>query len=302
MTSRFIFNLLLFFSLTGTLSAQQLTTEVFPLGYRTASELVPVLRPVVSPDGSISGISGQLVVTATPAQMQEVRRLLATLDKAPARLLITVRRDRSEHIEHDSASVQARTDNVSISHGGVIVGEGDATGGIGSESVSVDVKSDRSREQREVVQRVQVIEGREAYISIGEEIPVRNRGISTGPGGVYRYDSTEYYPAVTGVYAITRLKGENVFVDLSTTSRERTGKGIIRTGREDRKFYRQSGHPVSRADLSTTVTGKLGEWIAIGAVDQVGNSTQDGILATKKMLSESMYGMYIKVEKVQVRK
>ena len=303
MTRRFIFTLLLFFSLPGTLAAQQVTTEVFPLGYRSASELVPVLRPLVSPGGSVSSISGQLVVTATPAQMQEVRRLLSTLDKAPARLLITVRRDRSEKSRRDSASVHARTDNVSINRGRVIAGQGGPGGDMGSgDSISVDVASRQGNQQQEIVQRVQVIEGSEAYISIGEEIPVRNRGISTGSGGVYRYDSTEYYPAVTGVYAVARLRGDNVFIDLSTTSRQRGNKGIIRAGREDRKFYRQSNHPISRADLSTSVTGTLGEWIAIGAVDQVSNSAQSGILATEKRLSESMYGMYIKVDKVQVRK
>ena len=103
-------------------NAQQLVTEVIPLGYRIVNEIAPILQPVVAPHGSVSGLPGQLVVTATPRQLAEVRRLLASLDKAPVRLLISVKRDNSTMEKQGSASVQGRVGNVSINDGGASVG------------------------------------------------------------------------------------------------------------------------------------------------------------------------------------
>jgi hypothetical protein len=222
------------------------------------------------------------------------------LDKAPARLLITVRRDRLNNGKRDSASVHARTDNVSINKGGVLTSTGPlATRKDSAGSVSVELESQQWSEDRDIVQRVQVLEGREAYIAIGEEIPVRNHGVLVGPNGRYYHDSTEFYPAVTGVYAIARLKGNSVFLDISTTSRERTGRVKIRTGRE---YHGRQEQPVASAGLSTSVSGSLGEWIALGAVDQNSRSGQSGILTAEKQFAESVYGIYIKVDRVQERK
>ena len=102
--------------------AQQLVTEVLPLGYRSINEIIPLVRPLVRPSGSVAGLQGQLVVTATPQQMAEVRRVLGKLDKSPVRLLISVRRGNSRNGKKGSASVQGRAGNIAINNGDATVG------------------------------------------------------------------------------------------------------------------------------------------------------------------------------------
>lgn len=276
--------------------AQQLVTEVIPLGYRTVNEVIPVITPLVSPAGSINGLQGQLVVTATPQALEQVRKVLATLDKSPARLLISVRRGNSLTSKQDSASVQGRKGNIAINNGGIIVESpfgGQHYSNTDKDSLSVKAKSNRRTADMNITQQVQVLEGREAYISTGEEIPVRNRTSMVGPDGIYRYDSTEFYPAVTGFYTIPRLNGDEVFLEINTVSRKRNST------RAKRHYIRQGRQDISVSDVRTSITGKLGEWIAIGNVDQSGATRDGSIAAISRQQQASSSQIYLKVEKIE---
>jgi len=289
-----VFLLLLFYFPAFTIAdAQQMVTEVIPLGYRTINEIIPVVRPLISPAGSVTGLQGQLVVTATPQAMAEVRKVLGSLDKSPARLLISVRRGDSHTAKQGSASVQGRTGNIAINNGGVIVGTADGHHDADKDSLSVQAKSNRRTEDMNITQQVQVLEGREAYISTGEEVPVRNRGAVAGPGGVYRYDNTEFYPAVTGFYAIPRLNGDEVFLEINSVSRMRNN--IRLNGR----YPRQDRRNATVSNVSTSVGGKLGDWIAIGNVDQSRANRLSGIAALSRQQEETSSQIYVRVEKIQ---
>ena len=285
------FLLLLFCVSLATAYAQQMVTEVIPLGYRTANEIIPVIRPLVSPSGSVNGLQGQLVITATPQQLVQVRKVLSALDKTPVRLLISVRRGNTYSGRQDSASVQGRVGNISINNRGTAIGA--SARDKKEDKLSVHAQSKQRDEGLNITQQVQVLEGREAHIYTGEEIPVRNRGAVSGPGGVYVYDSTEFYPAVTGFYAIPRINGDEVFLEINSVSRKRNNLRI--NGRHPR----QGRQSVAVSNVSTTVAGRLGEWIAIGNVDQSGLSRQSGIAAGSKQQQESTSQIYVRVEKLQ---
>ncbi|GMT40836.1 MAG: hypothetical protein IEMM0001_1571 [bacterium] len=294
---RFCLILLFYTAAISLVQAQQMVTEVIPLGYRSANEIVPIIRPLVSPGGSVNGLQGQLVISATPQKMAEVRKLLATLDKAPARLLISVKRGNSSIGKQGSASVQGRAGNLSINNGGVVIG--DRHPGHHNEeenSLSVKMKSNSQNGQSSITQQVQVLEGREAYISAGEEILVRNRGTVIGPGGVYGYDNTAYYPAVTGFYAIPRLNGDDVFLEINTISRQRNNIRI--NGRHPQQGW-QSRPSITVANISTTARGKLGEWIAIGGMDQSGSSRQGDIGSTSRQQQTIASQIFVKVEEIK---
>ncbi|MFW2438488.1 MAG: secretin N-terminal domain-containing protein [Arenicellales bacterium] len=289
---------LLFYAATfSVVQAQKMVTEVVPLGYRSVNEIVPIIRPLVSPGGSVSGLQGQLVVTATPQKMAEVRRLLATLDRPPARLLISVKRGGSSTGKQGSASVQGRAGNLSINKGGIAIGDrhSDQLNG-DKNSLSVKMKSDSQNEQSNITQQVQVLEGREAYISAGEEIPVRNRSTVVGPGGIYGYDNVAYYPAVTGFYAIPRLNGDEVFLEINTVSRRRNNLRI--NGRYPQQGWQPRSN-VAVTNVSTTARGKLGEWIAIGSIDQSAASHQGSIGSRNRQQQTFASQLFVRVEDIK---
>ncbi|MEA1889034.1 MAG: hypothetical protein U9N50_04555, partial [Pseudomonadota bacterium] len=197
----------------------------------------------------------------------------------------------------DSASVQGQAANLSINNGGVVI-RGRAPGPPHGrqDGLSVKMKSDSQIEQSGIIHQVQVLEGREAYISAGEEFPVRNRGTVTGPGGVYGYDNIEYYPAVTGFYVIPRLNGNEVLLQINTISRQRSNQRII--GRYPQQGW-QSRQNVAVSNISTTARGRLGEWIALGGVDQSGASRQSGIGSGSRQQQAAKSKIFVRVEEIK---
>ena len=70
----------------------QAATEVIPLNYRTADDVLGVVQSMLGSEGKVSAYGNQLIVNASPTKIGEVRVLLQQLDTRPRRLLITVER------------------------------------------------------------------------------------------------------------------------------------------------------------------------------------------------------------------
>jgi hypothetical protein len=70
------------------LSAESL--EAIPLQHRLADELIPILEPLLPSGATLTGTGDVLLLRADAATLQQVRAALATLDRPPRQLLITV--------------------------------------------------------------------------------------------------------------------------------------------------------------------------------------------------------------------
>jgi len=66
-------------------AAEKQVLEVISLGYRQADDVIPMLRPLLAPGGTITGTKNQLVVRTTRANMAELKQVLAAVDSAPPR-------------------------------------------------------------------------------------------------------------------------------------------------------------------------------------------------------------------------
>jgi len=98
---------------------EEMVTEVITVGFRSADELIAILRPLVPRPGSVSGLSNKLVIRTTPSNLAEIRSILAELDRAPANLLISVRHEIDEEIRRDllEAFGEVREGDVTVSTG-----------------------------------------------------------------------------------------------------------------------------------------------------------------------------------------
>lgn len=65
--------------------------EIIGLRHRFADDLLPLLQPLVEPGGALTGQGSQLFLRASPANARQIKEVLATLDRPPRQLLITVR-------------------------------------------------------------------------------------------------------------------------------------------------------------------------------------------------------------------
>lgn len=275
------------------LHAQQTVLEVIPLHYRAAAEVIPILQPMLAPAGSISGFQGQLVVRTTPANLDEIKRVLARLDTAPRQLVITVRQEaevsRSRSAAEASGSVGGEHGRVTVPGstradprgGSAVLRDGDDTVRLRALEESGEL-SDRN------TQSVRVMEGREAYLRIGQSAPVRERQVqrSVVGGRVVEQvvETTQYREAASGIYVLPRVAGERVTLDISAQ-------------REALARSPQGG--ISTQGIVTSVSGRLGEWMEIGGIGQDTSGQQSVLLGRTATTARDSRRVLVKVEEVR---
>ncbi|BCG24430.1 MULTISPECIES: secretin N-terminal domain-containing protein [Pseudomonas] len=248
----------------------QAATEVIPLNYRTAEDVMPVVQSVLGNEGRVSAYGNQLIVNAEPAKIQELRKVLGQLDTAPKRLLISVDTSDSNYQDDRGYAV-----NGSASVGGVDVeaGRGEVRG---RDQVRIIRRSTDSRGGG--VQQVQASEGYPALIQVGQSVPITTA--STGPYGQV-YSNTEYRNVTRGFYVTASVTGDIVHVSISSNS--------------DRLSQSQPG-VIDVQSTDTRVSGRLGEWITVGGVNQSSQSDDSGFLQRRSTQGGENMTMRLKVD------
>ncbi|WVM93110.1 secretin N-terminal domain-containing protein [Halopseudomonas pachastrellae] len=74
----------------ATLMANAATTEVVPLGYNMAENIIPAIQPMLQSNRRVSAYGNQLLIRAEPQRIDEIKALVAQLDTQPSRLMISV--------------------------------------------------------------------------------------------------------------------------------------------------------------------------------------------------------------------
>ena len=257
--------------------AQEL--QIIELRYRLAEEIVPILQPLVEPGGVLTGSDRVLFVRTRAANFEQIRQAVATLDRRPRQLLVTVGQGT---ITRD-AGADVR--------GTATVGSGDVRVGVNAPpgvdaGAKVVARGRTASEDLRSVSSVRTLEGSETYIAIGQLAPLATTQVVTGPGwhGPAAVTSTEYRDVSTGFYATVRLSGNRVTLDLSP--------------RRQRVRGTAQGAVIETAGSATTVSGPLGEWLELGAVRETGGGEATGLLVWSRRTAESQYSAWVKVEEV----
>jgi hypothetical protein len=181
--------------ITSALTAAALAqayTEVVPLRSRLPEDIVPAIRPLLGLDEGVSAFGDQLIVRATPERMEEIRQLLAELDRPLRRLVIHVRQ-RDAH-----------------------------QGSLGS---SPPVRDLRTLGRNERSERVQTLEGRPAFIRSGTVVPVPTWQSFGGGVLPFAEQGFEYRDATAGFFVTPQLAGDAVVLEISRRA-VHAGQGI----------------------------------------------------------------------------
>ena len=220
-------------SVTPSVSADDFALEVIPLHHRSAAELLPMVQDFIAKNGVIKAADDKLIIRTHPANLSELRKLITKLDVPLISLLITVKQLSGESARQDEASTESRTgDNDAPVH-------------------NTRVWRTDTRDGADRTQQLQVTEGAEAFIDVGRQIPISDFALSQSRSGTLMEQKTRYVGATTGFYVRPHLNGDTVSVEI--TPYQTTQSGVTTPP----KFITQALH--------STVTGKLGEWITIGA-------------------------------------
>jgi Bacterial type II and III secretion system protein len=218
-----------------------------------------------------------LIIRSTPANIEDIKRVVATLDRAPRKLVISVRQDAGDTAHRESISAGGA---VSGSGGSVSVGQGAPAG----PGISARVLDSARGQDEHIVQQVQALEGSPAYISVGSVRPLPARTTTVGPGGVVTSQGIVYQNASTGFTVVPRISGDRVTLDINS-----------RQGSLER-------HPrasTSTSAIVTTASGRLGEWIELGGMTQSTVREERGILSRDSATRQLTGRVWVKVDELK---
>jgi type II secretory pathway component GspD/PulD (secretin) len=255
--------------------AQQLAT--IELRYRLADEIVPIVQPLVEAGGVVTGSDHLLFVRTSPSNLEQIRQAVAALDRKPRQLTVSVGQgtvsDRRGTDVRGAGSVGNDELRVSVN-----APPGSANG------VAVAARAGSRQTSIDNVSSVRTIEGSETWIGFGHSVPITTTQVVPDRRGAVEYSSTGYRDVSTGFYATVRVSGE--FVTLEIAPRQQRLQG-------------SPGAPViATAGSVTSVRGRLGEWIPLGAVSESATRDSSGLLVRGHGSETPRYTTWVKVEDV----
>lgn len=259
--------------------AQQTVLEVIELNYRNADQVIPMLKPLLAPGGTISGMQNRIIVRTTPQNLAELRKVLDVVDAMPRKLLISVRQQSTASGTGSEAEVSGSIGNDRARV--TVPGTGSNQGGTvvirrADDQVRGQISQSQSAASDSSVQTLQVLEGNEAFIQIGQSVPVRSQ---SAPGS----DTVQYRDAGTGFYVRPRVSGNQVTLSIST---RRDSVADPNTGALN----------VQRVD--TVVSGRLGEWLELGGIAQESVQRDSGTVYRRSVSGQDDRRVLLKVEMI----
>jgi hypothetical protein len=230
--------------------------QIIHLNYRSAEEIIPLVRPLID------------------------NKLLKELDRPLQQLIISVRQDRQftgENARHGVAG------SIGNDKSRLQFGRPARPGGLNMQYRNDDDILQANTRQRDVAiddnvsQQVRTISGQPAYITIGQSRPVPQQQTIVHRDQVIQTQNTYYQDSITGFYVTPRVHGEQVILQ-------------IYTQRQQPIDYR-----VESSQISTSVQGKLGEWIALGGSDENSNQSGSGLFQKNNRSSNDLRNVSVRV-------
>jgi type II secretory pathway component HofQ len=265
---RLLLTLLVLF-VTSLAWAQSL--EVIELKYRTAEELIPVLQPLVESGGALSGRDYTLFVRTSAANLAQLRGAVEQIDRKPRQLLVSVRKTTAEELQREGIDVSG---TVQRGRSSANINEPPGT----RPGVSVRGTSQDHRSSAGGISSVSVMEGASAFISSGTSVPIVTTVIAGGGRRAWAGTSTEYQDLTSGFLVTPRVSGDGVVLDIEQRE-EKVQNGAIRN-----------------QNLTTQISGRVGEWIRLGGIEESASSTQRGVLSRQYSTNSQSQSVWVKVE------
>lgn len=188
----------------------------------------------------------------------------------PRRLMIYVRQSARESSENQGTAV---TGTVGGAHWTVT---NDSGGAADRRGVTMRASGSESQSSSQSEQMIQAVEGSPAVLSLAQSQPAVTRTV--GPGGAIT-ESVTYGQANTGAEVVARIAGRRVILEINS---------------EDRRIRADGGFETRR--LTTTVSGKLGEWFPLGGSSRKASGKASGSLSRTVAANQEFNGVWVKIE------
>ncbi len=259
----------------------QVRLEVIPLRNRMVEEVIPIIRPMLKRNESVTGMNQQLIVRATPRKLREIKGLLEQIDGRLKNLRITVKQGLRSQLNRKEREVSGE---VPIGDSGRIIINPEIKGGVIIENRSAKGAvrgriSDRESFLDEMnTQVVTTLEGNAATIYIGQQVPFNITESFRSGNTVTNFNSTQFKDVRTGFKVLPHIREDQVILEISPEQSRITNGRIETTG------------------LNTIVKGKIGDWIELGGLSQGQDGQELQIAGRNTSRRAEKRSVFIKVE------
>jgi type II secretory pathway component GspD/PulD (secretin) len=249
--------------------AAETIIEIIPINNRPASEIQPLIDPMLDNTDRVIADGYNLIVKTTPDRLNAIKNFINTLDTRLHNLIITVIQSRQMSAEQLNAAARVNfntpIDDLSKSSGKIT--------GYSNQS--------QNQNANENTQTIRTLEGNTAYIKAGNAYPIQNVQIyNSGYGYPAVSTSTQVIDATTGFAVTPRLAGQQAILDVSPWSDKANAHGQLET-----------------QSAQSTLKFNLGEWVELGGIDESSQNSAIGNLANNRQTSEKRLRILVKVDK-----
>lgn len=265
---------LLVLSLAAPPPRSHAAVEVIPLHYRNPTEVLPLVRAMLSPEGRISADerTNSLIIVDSEEAIGRIRQSLALIDARVPQATVRLRFEDAGRREDRSVSAGGR---VSGDHGAVSAGR-PPRGRDGVELRAQDRTTDRSGRSEYFIT---TLSGSWAYIRVGQDIPYSPRWAEL----CRRYGQPVVYQRIETGFDVKPLIREGMAMVEIVPRIAEAGTG----GRAG---------VVRFAQAATQLDVPLGQWADIGGYEQGGSEVLRAILEAGSSRSSSSLGIRLMVE------
>jgi len=255
---------------------------VIELQNQPPENLIQTIKPLLGDGDGISSYDNELIITTDAQHIATIRQLVEQLDKPLLNLLISVK-------NNNEGSVTTNSDELGgeIKQGQIILGTGKPVTShkdgvtIESHGLSYTTRTTRQSFSTRAQQQVRAIEGSPAFIYTGQSINLPTRDAN---GNVY---NTEV-DANKGFYVNAHVNGDRVQLEITVSN-----------DAFDQNSQNHNGPVRNTQRLSTSVSGRVGEWISLSGIT-LGDSNNSNSTVKKITTSAGSLGdISVKISPVE---
>jgi hypothetical protein len=245
--------------------------KIITLQHRFASDLLPVITPMVGAEGTATGIDNQLILRASPERMREIEQVVNNLDAARVNRRITIKSNQVSQSQQQTIDAEGN-----IKRGNVTIRNSRR---IPSNSGRVTLDDSSQHASHNLTQFINVIDGERGFIRVGQIVPYSEDWIAITRQYISVYRSTDWREISTGFTVRTRTIGNQVEVEITPRIASMNGQGFV-----------------DFESLSTTLHTTLGTWLDIAGTMQNNDEVSRKILGQQHNASYEDSTLSIKID------
>ena len=247
--------------------------KIITLQHRFADDILPAIRPLVGNEGTATGIQNQLIIRTSSGNMAEIEQIVANLDVERKNLKITVSHQNNLQNTRDGVTVNGskRFGNVEISNNKYPQNSRDG--------VQIGVENSQSSSMSSGNQFVNVIDGEQAFIRVGQSVPFTQEWLTLTRRYARAQQTTQFVDISTGFAVRPRTIGDQIELEITPRIAKLNQSGFI-----------------DFEELSTVVRVNRGEWLDLGGTMQQKDDVSRAILSKQSSNQSQDNQLSIRVE------